>query len=147
MTAKHYNKVTHTFIVNGEAVSFYCSTTKTRAGFCHHVYACGKGKDFEHTRISYYNRTWERYDYESAMYSAAEKFKAKDRAAIRLEIDNIGRAEGEKAKRFLHAFEANYKALSDEQKAFLKEHTPHLETADQANFVGAAVAVLAATGM
>ena len=60
MATKIYNRVTYTFIINGEAVSFYCSTTDTRNGFCHHVYTWGKGKDGEHTRISYFNRTWER---------------------------------------------------------------------------------------
>ena len=144
MAVKHFNQQNFTFIVNGEAITFYCSTTRTRNGFCHHVYACGKGKDFEHSRISYCNRTWERFDYETALYSAAEKFSKSDRAAIRLEIDNIGRAECEKVERFLAAFKANYNALSDEQKKFVRDHTPKIETSNQARAVAAGVGVLAA---
>lgn len=144
MATKIYNRVTYTFIINGEAVSFYCSTTDTRNGFCHHVYTWGKGKDGEHTRISYFNRTWERFDYESALYSAADKFRKADREAIRLEIDNIGRTEHEKAERFIQAFETNYKALSNEQKKFVADHTPTIETKDQAHAVAAGVGLLAA---
>ena len=144
MATKIFNRVTYTFMINGEAVSFYCSTTHTRNGFCHHVYTWGKGKDGEHTRISYFNRTWERFDYESALYSAADKFRKADREAIRLEIDNIGRTEHEKAERYLSAFKANYNALSDEQKKFVRDHTSQIETSNQAHAVAAGVGVLAA---
>ena len=104
----------------------------------------GKGKDGEHTRISYYNRTWERFDYESALYSAADKFRKADREAIRLKIDNIGRTEHEKAERFIKAFETNYKALSNEQKKFVADHTPDITNKDQAHAVAAGVGLLAA---
>ena len=73
MATKIYNRVTYTFIINGEAVSFYCSTTDTRNGFCHHVYTWGKGKDGEHTRISYFNRTWERFETISAGLSTRRR--------------------------------------------------------------------------
>lgn len=144
MATKIFNRVNYTFMINGEAVSFYCSTTRTRNGFCHHVYAWGKGKDGEHTRVSYINRTWERFDYETALYSAANKFRKSDREAIRLEIDGIARTEREKADRFLTAFQTNYSALSDEQKKFVADHTPEITNNAQAHAVAAGVALMAA---
>ena len=144
MATKIYNRVTHTFTVNGQSVSFYCSTTYTRNGFCHHVYVWGLGKDGEHTRVSYYNRTWERFDYESALYRAVAKFPKAVRAALELEIEAIALNEREKANRFIKAFTANFNALSDEQREFVSKHTPHLETMDQAKAVGSAVAIMAA---
>ena len=144
MATKIYNRVTHTFMVNGNAVSFYCSTTNTRNGFCHHVYTWGLGKDGEHTRVSYYNRTWETFDYETALSHAVAKFPKAVRAALELEIEAIALNEREKAERFIKAFTANFNALSDEQREFVREHTPHLETMDQAKAVGSAVAIMAA---
>lgn len=144
MATKHYNKKVFSFMINGEAVSFYCSTTRTRAGFCHHVYAWGLGKENEHTRKSYYNRTWEKFDYETALYRAVEKFRKAHRAPLRLEIENIGKTEREKATAFLNTFKANFAALSDEQKEFVKKHTPHIETSAQAHAVSLCVALMAA---
>lgn len=144
MATKIFNRVTYTFSVNGEAISLYCSTTYTRNGFCHHVYVWGCGADGQHTRISYINRTWERFDYETALYSAVDKLRKKYRVPLRLEIDNIARNEQEKAERFKKAFTANYAALSDEQKKFVADHTPHIETMGQAQAVATGVALMAA---
>ncbi len=144
METKNFNRVTYTFMINGEAISLYCSTTRTRTGFCHHVYTWGCGADGQHTRLSYYNRTWERFDYETALKSAANKLRKKYRAPLLLEIDNIGRNESEKCERFIQTFKANFAALSDEQKKFVADHTPHLETMKKARFVTAGVALMAA---
>ena len=144
MAVKRYNKVTHTFMINGEAISFYCDTTHTATGFCHHVFAYGAGMAGEHSRVKYYNRTWERYDYETVMRAAAKKYPKAIREALYLEIDNVGRREEEKAAAFLKVFEANYNALSREQKTFLAEHTPAIETTSQARAVGAVVGLMAA---
>lgn len=142
MATKHYNKVTYTFFLNGEAVSFYCSTTRTRNGFCHHVFTWGMGKKNEHTRISYYNRTWERFEYESALYSAIKKFPKRLQASLRLEVENIYKREHEKAEAFLKAFDANFNALSNEQKAFLQDHTPEITSTEQAKTVSAFAAIM-----
>lgn len=44
MATKRYNTKTFDFVVNGEHVYFTCDTTKTKNGFCHHVFASGGGK-------------------------------------------------------------------------------------------------------
>lgn len=143
MATKHYNHKSFTFSVNGQTCTIYCSTTRTRNGFCHHAYFCGLGREFEHTRVSYYNRTWERYDYETVMCAAVGKLPKDIQTALYLELDNIGRREHERCERLFAAFTRNFNALSDEQKQFVREHTPHLETAKQVQTVSAGMALMA----
>ena len=141
--AKIYNQQTFTFTVNGDPVAIYCNTTHVPTGFLHHAYLCGFGRDFEHSRIKYINRTWESFNYESVLKAAATKLKKADREALMLEIETYSNNEREKYKKLCAAFERNYKALSTEQKDFLQEHTPHIETANQARVVAGVVSCLA----
>lgn len=141
--AKIYNQQTFTFTVNGEPVAIYCNTTHVLTGFLHHAYLCGFGRDFEHSRIKYYNRTWESFNYECVLKAAAAKLKKTDREALMLEIETYSNNEREKYNKLCAAFERNYNALSTEQKDFLQKHTPHLETVDQARAVAGVVSCLA----
>lgn len=145
MATKHYNDQTFTFVINGQHVAMYAYTTRTRNGFCHHIETWAENEKYgEHTRVSYINRTWERFKYESVLQRAAEKFGKATRAALLNEIDAIARTESEKCQKWLQAFQANYQALSSEQKQFLQDHTPAIETKDQADTVAATVALMAA---
>lgn len=144
MATKRYNHKDFDFTVNGERINFYCWTTDTKNGFCHHVWAVGGGKDYEHTRVSYFNRTWETFEYETALKSAVAKFRKVFRAPLLLELQAISLSEGEKAEKFIQAFKANFALLSTEQKKFVSDHTPEITNKDQAKTVNAAVAILAA---
>lgn len=144
MKTKRYNSKTFEFTVNGEVIRFFCDTTKTKYGFCHHVFVVGGGKDYEHTRVSYLNRTWGTFDYETALKSAAAKFRKSLREPLRLEILAVAQNEHEKADAFCAAFAANFAVLSTEQKKFVQDHTPIITNMDQAKTVNAAVAMLAA---
>lgn len=144
MTTKRYNIKTFEFVVNGEHIYFTCDTTNTRMGFCHHVFVSGFGKDYEHSRVSYLNRTWESFQYETALLHAVEKFPKNLRASLRLEIQAVAKNEHEKAEAFCAAFAANFAALSTEQKKFVQEHTPVITSMDQAKVVNSAVAMMAA---
>ena len=143
MKTKRYNSKTFVFTVNGEEVRFYCETTRTRNGFCHHVFANGGGKYYEHSRVSYLNRTWESFQYESALLHAVDKFPKSLRVPLRLEIQAVSQNENEKAEAFFQAFAANFAALSTEQKKFVQEHTPEITNINQAKMVNSAVAMLA----
>lgn len=143
MATKTYNRTNFDFTVNGEKISFFCNTTNTKNGFCHHVYVIGGGKDYEHTRVSYYNRTWESFQYETALYRAIDKFPESVREPLRLEVEAVALDEHKKAERFYKAFEANFAVLSDEQKKFVRDHTPEITNKDQAKIVNAAVAMMA----
>lgn len=131
-------------MVNGQPLSITCDKTYTRDGFCHHAFLYGCGFYHEHTRVKYYNRTWERFTYESVLRAAVRKLPKEYRAPLELEIDTIATDAAAKADAFLQAFRRNYSALSDEQKDFLRAHTPHLETPDQAKAVAGTVALMAA---
>lgn len=144
MATKIYNRKTFEFTVNGEKIYFYCSTTYTKNGFCHHVYTVGCGKENEHSRVSYYNRTWESFEYETALLHAVDKFPKSMRVSLRLEIQVVAKNEHEKAEAFCAAFRANFAALSTEQRKFVQEHTPEIKSKDQAKMVNTAVAMMAA---
>lgn len=145
MATKRYNEKRFTFMVNGQPLSITCDKTYTRDGFCHHAFLYGCGRYQEHTRVKYYNRTWERFTYESVLRAAVRKLPKQYRAPLELEIDTIATDAAAKVDAFLQAFRRNYSALSDEQKDFLRAHTPHLETPDQAKAVAGTVALMAAT--
>ena len=144
MATRIYNRKTFVFTVNGEKIYFYCSTTYTKNGFCHHVYTVGGGKKNEHSRLSYLNRTWESFEYETALLHAVDKFPKSMRAPLRLEIQAVEKNEHEKVEAFCAAFAANFAALSTEQKKFVQEQTPVLQNMDQAKTVNAAVAMMVA---
>ena len=144
MKTKRYNTKTFDFVVNGEHVYFTCDTTYTKSGFCHHVFASGGGKYYEHSRVSYLNRTWESFQYETALLHAVDKFPKSLRGPLRLEIQAVAQNEHEKAESFCAAFAANFAALSTEQKKFVQEHTPFIQNMDQAKTVNAVVGMLAA---
>lgn len=144
MATKRYNIKTFDFVVNGEHIYFTCSTTNTKNGFCHHVFAIGGGKDYEHTRVSYINRTWESFQYETALLSAVAKFRKSLREPLRLEIQAVAKNEHEKAEAFFAEFRANFAALSTEQRKFVQEHTPVITSMEQAKVVNSAMAMMAA---
>lgn len=143
MATKRYNSKTFDFVVNGEHVYFVCDTTNTKNGFCHHVFASGGGKYYEHSRVSYLNRTWESFQYETALLHAVDKFQKNMREPLRLEIQAVAQNEHEKVEAFCKAFAANFAALSTEQKKFVQDHTPVITNMDQAKTVNAAVAMMA----
>lgn len=143
MATKRYNSKTFDFVVNGEHVYFICDTTNTKNGFCHHVFASGGGKYYEHSRVSYLNRTWESFEYETALLHAVDKYPKSMRVPLRLEIQAVAQNEHEKAEAFCKAFAANFAALSTEQKKFVQDHTPVITNMDQAKTVNAAVAMMA----
>lgn len=143
MATKRYNSKTFEFVINGEHVCLSCDTTNTKNGFCHHVFASGGGKYYEHSRVSYLNRTWESFEYETALLHAVDKFPKSMRVPLRLEIQAVAQHEHEKAEAFCKAFAANFAALSTEQKQFVQKHTPFITNMDQAKTVNAAMAMMA----
>ena len=81
MAANKYNK--QYFVLSGDnnkQIVFYCYTTNTKNGFCHTVQSLDNSifgsKVITDTKSSYYNRTWERYDYESTLIKACKKIGA-----------------------------------------------------------------------
>lgn len=132
--------------IEDQTIIFNCETTKTRHGFCNHCYTWGGGKYGEHSRKSYINRTYEAFRYESVILHAIKKFQKAMQPALCAEVQKIADEKIAECNAFLQDFRSNLDSLSDEQKNVVRENTPHIETASQAHFVGAAVAMLAAAG-
>lgn len=119
MATKRYNQQTFSCRINGRDITFMAYTTDTRNGFCHTVTTY----DFpiSDTKVSYLNRTWERFDYETCLKRAIEKITDKDMAKkIRdVLIDGKAEEEHEKAEAFIGAFTTAYSQLSDKGKESL----------------------------
>lgn len=133
--AKAYNYRSFTHEINGESYTIDCYTTDTRDGFCHHASIYLNGREYK-ARVSYLNRTWETFRFESVINRLIAKLPAKLRADFKkwfIEFEEA-KCKGE-CDKFLAEFKAAHDALSPEQKQWFADHTPTLETQEQADIV------------
>lgn len=131
MATKKYNHEYFTATVGGQEIEFHCWTTSNRNGFCHYCYTEWYGN----SRCVYYNRTWERFRYESVLSKAIDKFPKAMRESLRAQIiEKKGIESHEKAEAFLGAFRGEYERLSDANKRILSK-SPQIESAEQAEGV------------
>lgn len=115
--AKQYDVQYFTAKVNGEEITLKAYTTDTRCGFCHTVVSATYGIDITATKVSYYNRTWERFRYESALARAIDKLPADIRDEVYAQIiEGKAAAEEQKAEEQFQAFKSLHESLSDENK-------------------------------
>ena len=115
--SKQYNIKFFTAKVNGEEIEFRCHTTDTRNGFCHTAHYCGWDYVITDSKISYYNRTWERFTYESVLQRAIDKLPAEIQQKVRDQIiDGKAAEEEKKAEEQFEAFKSLHESLSDENK-------------------------------
>ena len=133
--AKMYSVKSFTHEINGESYTIDCYTTDTRDGFCHHASIYLNGREYK-ARVSYLNRTWESFDYETTIQRLIEKLPSKLRADFTkwfIEFEEA-KCKGE-CDKFLEEFKAAHDALTPEQKKWFADHTPMIETQEQADFV------------
>ena len=117
MATKQYDIRFFTAKVNGEEITFRCHTTDTRSGFCHTAHLTGWKYDVNDTKVSYYNRTWERFEYESVLKRAIEKLPTAIRQQVYDQIiDGKAAEEEKKADEQFEAFKKLHDGLSDENK-------------------------------
>lgn len=107
--------------VNGKEYEFRCYTTWTRNGFCHTVQ--NRTFSVSDTKVSYLNRTWERFTYESALNRAIDKLLKETYLSkevveeIRAQIIDGKAAEvEEECNKQLEAFEKLHASLTPENK-------------------------------
>lgn len=117
MASKQYDIKHFTAKVNGEEITFRCYTTDTRCGFCHTAHLMGWKYDITDTKASYYNRTWERFEYESVLERAIEKLPKDIQQAVYDQIiDGKAAEEEQKAEDMFQSFKQLHEGLSDENK-------------------------------
>ena len=114
---KHRNIQYFTATVNGQEITFRCHTTDTRNGFCHTAHYVGWDYSLTDTKASYYNRTWERFDYESVLKKAIDKLPTDVRQQVYDQIiDHKAAEEEKKAEEQVEAFKRLHDSLSEENK-------------------------------
>ena len=117
MAVKQYDVQYFTAKVNGEEITFRCHTTDTRVGFCHTAHLMGWKYEATDTKASYYNRTWERFEYESVLKRAIEKLPTDVRQQVYDQIiDGKAAEEEKKAEEQFEAFKSLHDSLSEENK-------------------------------
>lgn len=117
MAVKQYDIRHFSATVNGQEITFRCYTTDTRSGFCHTAICTTWGIDTTPTKVSYYNRTWERFEYETALKKAIEKLPKELRQPVYDQIiDGKAAQVEEECNKQLEAFERLHSSLSDENK-------------------------------
>lgn len=115
--SKQYDTRYFTAKVNGKEIEFRCYTTDTRNGFCHTAHYVGWDYDLTDTKASYYNRTWERFEYESVLKRAIDKLPEDVRQQVYDQIiDGKAAEEEQKAEDMFQSFKQLHGGLSDENK-------------------------------
>ena len=117
MAVKQYDVRYFTAKVNGKEIKFRCYTTDTRCGFCHTAHYVGWEYEITDTKASYYNRTWERFEYESVLKRAIDKLPKEIRQQVYDQIiDHKAAEEAKEAEEMVERFQKLHESLSDENK-------------------------------
>lgn len=142
--AKKYSEQTFTCTIKGEEIEFYCYTTDTRYGFCH-TCVC-RSHDTTNTKVSYLNRTWERFKYETALASAIKKLpKHLQEEAKAVLIEHKAQEEHERCERQFNAFKTLYEGLNTKNKKTLAESGVEMHTEQDMQGVMGVMALMSAT--
>ena len=135
---KRFNLVTYEIpLPDGETLFLDCSTASYQYNNSQRVetwYGYRRVRAYS----QYRNRPWERFDYETAIHTLANKFGKENKAAILSWCDKHARGEAEKVGAFLDDFKSEWDKASPGMKEALAAMPP-LETEDQAK---SALAVL-----
>lgn len=142
MATKKYNHQYFTAKIDGKEIEFHCWTTDNPNGFCHY---CNTW-EYGNSRCIYYNRTWERFTYESVLLNAIDKFPKKMQEELRAQIiDRKNKEEEEKCNAFFEDFKKTYDGLSDKNKEILR-NSPEIQTEEQAKGVLAVMKMMSILG-
>ena len=122
--------------ITGEDVAINCETYEYSGGWGHRACVVYVGDNFINfkKRKTYYNRTWESFDYESVLYKVVSAyFDAKNTAFINAQIEAIAKHEHEKAEAWAENFIKKYNSLSDDMKNRIKASDIILDTIENAD--------------
>ena len=119
--------------VNGKDYDFTCYTQSTSYGFRHictegynNTTECRYIKSDIVAKATYYNRTWERFRYETVLYRAIDNVAPDEetkQALIDIIIDKKSEAERIQCEQDLAQFQALYNQTSDKCKEMLSNVT------------------------
>ena len=100
-------------------------------------------------RITYYNRTWESFTYETVLRHIFEEYfsgkkNALTRKVLEAQLDAIAKRESDKCEKWLKSFTKAYNGLSDKQKRALAASDIEVTTSEQADVVKMGITLMAA---
>ena len=134
MATRCYSQRLFTATINGTDYTFGCHTTDTRNGFCHTCY------DYESDRtskVSYYNRTWESFEYETVLRRAIEKYPKAIREQLHaILIEHKRQEEHEQCEAQVQRFKELHDGLTDKQKELLAQTPPMQSEEDMHRMMG-----------
>lgn len=141
MATKQRNQQTFSAFVPelNDVLYFHCWTTDTRYGFCHSCWCSeleGTSKAST-TKVSYYNRTWERFDYETVLRRAIEKFPKSIAKELHEQlIERKAKEVHEQCEKQIAAFKQLHAGLTDRQKEVLAQTPPMQSEEDMHRMMG-----------
>lgn len=125
------NKETFKATVNNKEYSINCYTQSTSYGFRHVAFIDGVWGETQLAKAAYYNRTWERFTYETVLKKAIDKLPKEDRAELyNILIERKAQAEHEQAEKDIAAFQALYNKTSDNFKQMAQNLPPMTSESD-----------------
>ena len=146
MAVKQYDVRYFSAKVNGKEIEFRCYTTDTRCGFCHTAHYVGWEYNLTDTKASYYNRTWERFEYESVLKRAIDKLPEDVRQQVYDQIiDHKAAEEEQKAEEQFEAFKKLHDDLSPENKERLANSGIEIHSESDAKAVMGLMALMSLT--
>jgi coenzyme F420-reducing hydrogenase alpha subunit len=141
--SKQYDVRYFTAKVNGKEIEFRCYTTDTRCGFCHTAHYVGWEYEITDTKASYYNRTWERFEYESVLKKAIDKLPKEIRQTVYDQIiDGKAAEEEQKAEEMVEKFQRLHESLSEENKERLANSGIEIHSEEDAHAVMGLMALM-----
>ena len=122
--------------ITGEDVAINCEIYEYSRGWGHRACIVYVGDYFINfkKRITYYNRTRERFTYESMLYKVVSAyFDKKNIAFINAQIEAIAKHEHKKMEAWAENFIKKYNSLSDDMKNRIKSSDIILDTIEDAD--------------
>lgn len=105
--------------LNGEELVLSCYSKDTRNGFYHKCETLD-GEMF--ARVSYLNRTWERFDFESVLYRFFDKYySGLELEFLNKQLKAIADQKSEECNKWVENMTKMYNALSDNAKNRMAE--------------------------
>ena len=120
MATKRRNQEIFNIETTEGVYTFYCYWTSTRQGFCH---TCWCSNTDQTSKVSYLNRTWESYSYQTVLHRAWEKLPKKIREQLYAWDDLKVTHDHEKYEKQFALFKELYSGLTDGQKKAMENVT------------------------
>lgn len=122
--------------LNGEDVLINCWTYSYSRGWGHRACLVYVGDRFINAekRITYYNRTWETFEYETMLKKMIYTyFNKADQKFLNMQVKAIADNEAAQAEAWAAAFTKKFNALSDSTKEKIKNSDILLNSKDEAD--------------